>query len=165
MGLEVDIGIRRAGILDIGDQREAHQLHVGARHRRDEAAGIGVIGAAQHLFGAAKLHQIAAIHHRHLVGNVGDHAHVVGHQHAAHLTLFAEGADELEDLILDGDVERRGRLVGDDEFRIAGEGDGNDHPLAHAAGELVRILLDAQLRARDPHRLHQIQRLGKGRFA
>ena len=124
-----------------------------------------MIGAAQYLFGQAELHQIAAIHHRHLVGNVGDHAHVMGHQHAAHLTLFAEGADKLEDLILNGDVECCGRLIGDDQLRIAGERDGDNHPLTHATGKLVRILFDAQLRLRDTHRPHQLQCLGKSGFA
>ena len=165
VGLEIDAGIRRTGILDIGDQGEAYQLDIRAGNRRDEAAGIGVIGAAQHLFRGAELHQIAAVHHRHLVGNVGDHPHVMSHQHAADLALFAQVADELEDLILDGDVQRRGRLIGDDELGIPGEGDGDHHPLAHATGELVRILLDAHVRVRDPHRPHQLEGLGKGRLA
>ena len=51
----------------------------------------------------------------------------MGHQHAADLALFAQVADELEDLILDGDVQRRGRLIGDDELGIPGEGDGDHH--------------------------------------
>ncbi len=44
VGLEIDAGIRRTGVLDIGNQREAHQLHIRAGHRRDEAAGIGWLG-------------------------------------------------------------------------------------------------------------------------
>ena len=39
-----------------------------------------------------------------------------------------------------GDVERGGRLVGDDQARIAGKRHGDQHALAHAAGQLMRIL-------------------------
>ena len=165
VGLEIYAEIRRTGILYVGDQGEAHQLHIRAGHRRDEAAGIGVAGATQHLFGGAELHQIPAIHDSHLVGDVGDHAHVVGHQHAAHLTLLAEVADELEDLILNRNVKRRGRLIGDDELGIPRQRYGDDHPLAHATGELVRVLLDAHFRLRYPDRPHQLEGLGKGRLA
>ena len=40
-----------------------------------------------------------------------------GHQHATDPGALYWVADELEDLILDGDVQRRGRLIGDDEAR------------------------------------------------
>ena len=49
--------------------------------------------------------------------------------------------DEVEDARLDGHVERRRRLVGDQEVGVAGERLGDHHPLLHAAGELVRIAL------------------------
>ena len=45
-----------------------------------------------------------------------------------------------EDLRLDRDVERRRRLVGDQQQRIAGQRHGDHHALAHAAGQLVRIV-------------------------
>ncbi len=44
-----------------------------------------------------------------------------------------------QDLRLDGHVERRRRLVGDEQLRVAGERCGDDDALALAAGELVRI--------------------------
>ena len=55
---------------------------------------------------------------------------------------------QLQDLRLDGDVERGGRLVGDDQLGIAREPDRDHHPLAHAARELVRILVEAALAGR-----------------
>ena len=41
---------------------------------------------------------------------------------------------------LDGDVERGRRLVRDDEPRPAGKGHRDEHALAHAARNLVRVL-------------------------
>ena len=55
---------------------------------------------------------------------------------------------QVEDLRLDGDVERGGRLVGDQQRRIAGQRHGDHHALAHAAGELVRIVVERGARRR-----------------
>ena len=52
-----------------------------------------------------------------------------------------EVAHQLQDLRLDGDVERGGRLIGDQQLRIAGQRDGDHDPLAHAARKLVGICL------------------------
>ena len=55
--------------------------------------------------------------------------------------------EQVEDLRLDGDVESRGRLVGDEQLRLAGQGHGDHHPLAQAAGELVGIGAQPLVRA------------------
>ena len=46
---------------------------------------------------------------------------------------------QLQDLRLDGDVERGGRLVGDQQVGLVGERHGDHHALPLAAGKLVRI--------------------------
>ena len=51
--------------------------------------------------------------------------------------------DLLEDLPLDDDVEGRRRLVHDDQLRLQRERHGDDHALAHPAGELVRVRAEA----------------------
>ena len=48
-------------------------------------------------------------------------------------------ADELQDLRLDGDVERGGGLVGDEQLGVARQRHRDHHPLAHAARQLVRV--------------------------
>ena len=76
----------------------------------------------------------------------------MGHQHAADLALFAQVADELEDLILDGDVQRRGRLIGDDELGIPG-GRWRSPPAGHATrrtGEDTAWMRTSGFQ--DPHR-------------
>ncbi len=66
-------------------------------------------------------------------------------------------AEDLEDLRLHGHVERRGRLVGDDQRGLAEQGHGDHHALAHPAGELVGI--GAHPLARRGH-AHPLQHLG-----
>ena len=50
------------------------------------------------------------------------------------------GPQRAQHLGLHGDVEGGGRLVGQDDGRVVGHGDGDDHPLAHAPGELVGVV-------------------------
>ena len=54
------------------------------------------------------------------------------------MTLL-QRTDQPQNLFLHGDVERGGRLIGNDELRLQSERGGNEHALAHAAGKLVRI--------------------------
>ena len=65
-------------------------------------------------------------------------------------------AHQVEDLRLQGDVERGGRLVGDQQARVAGQRHRDHDALAHAAGELVRIFVDALLGRGDVHAAQQL---------
>ena len=60
----------------------------------------------------------------------------------------ADRGEQVEDLLLHGDVERGGRLVGDDQRGRAHQAHADHGPLAHAAGELVRVLPCARARGR-----------------
>ncbi len=62
----------------------------------------------------------------------------------------------IEDLRLDGDVQRRGRFIGDQQLGAAGQGDGDHHALAHAAGEVVRIVAHPALGVGDAHQAQHL---------
>jgi len=70
---------------------------------------------------------------------------------------------QIEDLRLQGHVERGGRLVRDQQPGIAGQRHRNHHALAHAAGQLVRVFVDASLRRRDVDAAQQFDRARAGR--
>ncbi len=70
----------------------------------------------------------------------------------------AEFAHQVDDLGLHGDVERGGRLVGDQQIRPAGERNGDHHALAHAAGELVRVVFTPPLGRRNAHTRQHLDR-------
>ena len=61
-----------------------------------------------------------------------------------------------EDLRLDDHVERRRRLVGDQQLRAQHERERDHDPLPHPARELVRVLAEAG--RRDPHRPEHLER-------
>ena len=69
---------------------------------------------------------------------------------------LADRLQQVEHLLLHGDVEGRRRLVGDDERRSAHEAHADHRALAHAAGELVGVLLRALCGIGDPHGVEAI---------
>ncbi len=66
-------------------------------------------------------------------------AEIVRDEEIGEAQLRLQVGEEVEDLRLDRDVERRDRLVGDDELRREHERAGDRDALALAAGEHVRI--------------------------
>ena len=73
--------------------------------------------------------------------------------------------EQLEDLGLDRHVERGRRLVGDEQARLAAQRHRDHRALAHAAAELVRVVVDPALRARDADELEQLDRALLGGLA
>ena len=69
--------------------------------------------------------------------------------------IATQAVDELQHLRLDGDVERRGWLVGDQQLWVVGKRRGNDDALALAAGETVRHVVVARRRVGDADLAHQ----------
>ena len=71
-------------------------------------------------------------------------------------------AQQVEDLGLDGDIERRRRLVGDEERRLRRQRDGDHRALPQAAAELMRVLVDAPRGIRHADGLEQLERAAAG---
>jgi hypothetical protein len=70
---------------------------------------------------------------------VFDHRQVVGDEQVGQAQLALQLEQQVEHLALDGDIERRHRLVADDQLRAQGDGAGDADALALAAGELERV--------------------------
>ncbi len=95
----------------------------------------------------------------HDLGVVAEMADDVLVMYAGRAEIALQVHDQFEDLRLDRHVQRRGRLIGDQHARIAGQCHGDHRPLAHAAGKLVRILPRPLLRLRDLHVAQHLHRL------
>ncbi len=130
----VETGV--AGIADPRDGAE-ERLGIGHGHLREEDAG------------RSPFDHVAGVHDDDLVRARGHDAKVVGHQDHAHVPITLQGAQQSQDLGLHGDVESGGGLVGHEQPRRACQSDGDDHPLAHASRELVRVGAEAFGRGRD----------------
>ena len=79
-------------------------------------------------------------------------------KHDRRLHLPPNPLQHLEDLRLHRDVERGGRLVGDQHLRVVGDRHRDHHPLAHAAGELMGKLARPLARLRDADDVEQLDR-------
>jgi hypothetical protein len=117
-----------------------------------------VPGSGEHACGRAGLDHLAFRHHHHAVGPLRREAEIVRHQQQRGAELAGQPVQPVEDLPLHGDVERRGRLVRDQQVRPAGEADREQRPLAHPAGELVRVLPRPPRGFRQPHLAQQLDR-------
>ncbi len=66
-----------------------------------------------------RLDDLAGVHHLDPVAEAGHHGEVVRDEQHRHAGLALEFLDQGEDLRLHRDVERGGRLVGDEDVRAA----------------------------------------------
>ena len=114
------------------------------RHTAQQALRVGVLGIGEQVGGVGALHHFARIHHRDLGGDARHDAEIVGDQQQAEPEVALQAGEQAQDLGLHRDVERGGRLVGDQELRIAHQRHGDHHPLAQAARELVRELAEPE---------------------
>ena len=106
-------------------------------------AGVGVGGVGEHGMGRALLDDAAVLHDGDVVCNPADHVEVVADQQEGEAAAGAFLGQEIEDAGLDGDVQRGGGLVGDQELGVVGESHGDHDALALAAAQLVREGLQA----------------------
>ena len=132
------------------------------RHRAEQRGGVGVVRLGQQLFGPTALDDPTAVHHIQLLAGPADHSQVVGDQHQPDAPGLPQVGQHPEHLRLDRDVQRRGRLVRQDQRRLGGQRDRDADPLPHPAGHLVRVGPVALLRVADPHLGQQVQRAGPG---
>jgi hypothetical protein len=96
------------------------------------------------------------IHDHDPVGEIRDDAEIVGDQDDRGSEPRAQLPEQIEDAGLDRDVERRCRLVGDQDLGVAGKRHRDHHALAHTARELVGVLVDATARVGDVNEVEQL---------
>ena len=133
------------GIREVGGQaRDADQrfavVLAQLRDRAEQRLGVGMPHGGEDLFGRGRLDDPAGIHDADPVGSAGDDAHVMRHEQRRHAQAVLEVVKQREDLRLDRHVERRGRLIGEQHLRLAGQRDGDHHPLPQPPGELVWVV-------------------------
>ncbi len=144
-------------------QHDRLVIELAGRARNQTRDGLQQIPAVSRLRFAQKrldgprLFDFTQPQHGDVVGDLGHHAHVMGDEQNRRALLLAQFADQSQDLLLGGDVERRGRLVGDEQLRAQDQRHGDHDALALAARKLVRITVIQVLHIRQMHMLHHLQ--------
>ena len=113
----------------------------------------------------AFLDDLAALHDVDALGHLAHDAEVVRDEQHRHAHLALQLPQQLEDLRLDGDVERRRRLVGDQQVGLVGERHGDHDALALAARELVREGVEALLGLADADLVQQLEHARRAALA
>ena len=88
--------------------------------------------------GRRDFHHMAGVHDADAVGDLRQHAQIVGHVQHRHAEAGPEVDQQLDDLLLGRDVEAGRRLVEDHEVGLAGQRHGDADALLLAARKLVR---------------------------
>ncbi len=111
-----------------------------------------------------RLDDAATLHHGDLIGRLCRHRKIMRDEQHAQAMLLAQVAQQAKNLRLHGDVERRRRLVRDEQARLVDHRHRNQDALSLPTGKLVGIVAHAPLRIgqRDlPQRLqHAVADLG-----
>jgi hypothetical protein len=137
------------------DHHQPRRVAFQAGAAGQQGPGVVVLRAGKDLRHRPLLADDAVAHHHHMVGHLAHHAQIVADEQHAHAPRGLELADELQDLALDGDVQRRGGLVGDQQLGFAGQGHRDHHALLLAPRHLVRVGGHAPRRLRDAHLAQQ----------
>ena len=82
----------------------------------EQRFGVGVTRTDEEIRRRPVLNDLTGVHHRHVIGDIGDHAEVVRDEDHRHVFLALQPVQQLDDLRLCRDIERRGGLVGDQEL-------------------------------------------------
>ena len=80
----------------------------------------------------------------------------MGNHDGCRTGLPLRNLENIENLSLNGHVQRRGWLIGDDDLRVIRNRNGNNHALTHTTRELVWEALDALLWFWNTHQIKQL---------
>ena len=95
-----------------------------------------------------RFHDPSSIKHHDAIAKGGDEIDIVADQDQSHPPPSDEFIDQHQQLRLNRHIERRCRLVGDQQFGFGNEHHGDHHPLAHAARHFMRIKIEDALGSR-----------------
>ncbi|MPM20519.1 hypothetical protein SDC9_66949 [bioreactor metagenome] len=116
------------------------------RDRGEERLRVGVEGTAVNRFRPSRFHNAAQIHHADAVADMPHHVKIVGNEQIGELQVPLKPHEKVENLRLNGDVQRGDRLVRHHEARLADQRAGNTDALPLPARKLVRVALQLFLR-------------------
>ena len=127
------------------------------RERLQQAPGVGVARIVEDILRRAELHDLPCVHDGHTIRHARHSAEVVRDENRCRAELLLNFAQQIENLGLNGHIQRGRRLVGKQDRRVARQRNGQHDALAHAAGKVVRIQATPLLRPVDADKAHQLE--------
>ena len=108
------------GAGDISLEDNPFLLHGGVRRwgSGQQGLGIGMQGASIEFFTGGELHDFTQVHDGHPIADVFYNAQVVGYEKVGQIELCLQILKKINDLCLDGNVQRRYGFITDDKLGI-----------------------------------------------
>ena len=125
--------IGRARHLAFQDDALPCRTRLGHRDGRQQRFRIGMHGRGEDISLWRELDDLAEIHHRHAMRDVLDNGEIVADEQQREAELPLQVLQQIDDLRLDRDVERRNRFVADDQVGFRRECPGDTDTLALTA--------------------------------
>ena len=119
--------------------------------------GVGMPGRGEQRRDRTGFDNLAVVHHAHPIGQLAHDAQIMGDKQDRQSQTCLQVLEQGQNLCLNGDIQRRGRLVGNQQVRIVGQGHGDHHPLALTAGQFMRQSIQAPRRIGQTDQLQQFQ--------
>ncbi len=129
-------------------------LHGGAQ----QAGGIRMRRPADDRIDRSGFDETARVHHGDPIGDLTRHADVVGDEDARHAEFPLQRTQQQKDLDLHGRVQRRGRLIGQQQGGPARQRQSDHRALAQSARQFVRKGIEPARGGGDLHHLQQLER-------
>ena len=145
---------RRNRAFDRAKRLTAIRVQVGDGVQKSASIGMG--WGVEYLMFGTQFDDASGIHYGDAVGDLRNHGKIVRDEKHGEAKLGAEFGEQGEYLRLDRDIEGGGGLVGDEQLRVVHDRHGDHDALAHAAGELVRIVAGASCGIGDGDIIHGI---------
>ncbi len=146
--------IFRIGHFALQHDAGAAPRRLGLGYRRNKGFSVGMAWPREQFLRCGGFDDSSEIHHRHGIADVFDDREIVGYENVRKAKALTQLHQQVKDLRLNRDIQRRYRLIGDDQARAQCERPSNADSLALAAGEFVWIELGC-IRL-EPHGLQQL---------
>ncbi len=98
---------------EVIDDRQSLRFDVEPWPAQQQRLRVRILRRAENLIDRARFAHRAFAHHHHVVGDLAHQSEIVADEQHAHPVARLQSRDQLENLPLHGDVERSGRLIGD----------------------------------------------------
>jgi len=127
----------RAGQVAGEDRCGSLGVATNARNGCKQSASVRVQGLVDEALRRTHFHDLTQVHDGDAAADVRHNADVMRDEDRREVKPLLQSAQDLEDLCLDRDVERRDGLIGDDQLRLARERPRNPDALSLAPAELM----------------------------
>src|SRR5258708_34445579 len=121
------------------DTPEIPEVPVTARSRFNQGASVVLPWRRQHLGYGAGFDDAPFLHDDNGVANLRRNAQIMGDEQDTDLGYCTDILEQIENLSLNRNIERRHGLIGHQEIRTEGQSTGNAYALSLPSGKLMRI--------------------------